>query len=283
MTDRILPPVPQQFGDLIEYDEPAGETPIGVIVPFDFGLDWEYWGYLPPSVSLYFTRTPHLRKPVGLELAREVGRPAMVRRATMTLMALDPAVVVYACASGSFIRGVQGDEEIRQAIRDGGARRAVTASGAMLEAFRACDVRRIAVATPYTKSLSLRLGGFLNQAGLDMVSLVYLGLKTGIVNVSRSTIANLIRGANRPDADAVFLSCTGLRTLGIVAELEEEIGKPIFQSNQVTLWQALKDSAALPLDPNYEPGHILGGGTPMARSTRLLLDAARREIRQEAS
>jgi maleate isomerase len=283
LTRDILPPVPQRFGEVIEFDEPSRDIPIGVIVPFDFGLDWEYWGYLPEGVSLYFTRTPHLRHPVGLELARDVGKPVMVKRMTKTLLALDPAVVVYACASGSFVRGVHGEEELRAAILEAGAHKAVSSSGAMLEALRALGAERIAIATPYTKSLSLRLAAFLHQAGFEVASLVYLGLKTGIVNVSRSTVANLIRGAARSDADAVFVSCTGLRTLGIVAELEEEIGLPILQSNQVTLWQALKDAQALPLDPTYEPGRILGGGTPMARSTAMLLEAARRELRQEAS
>ncbi len=282
--ERIRRFVPELYREGIEYDAPGSEIRIGVVVPFDFGLDWEYWRYLPEGVALYFTRTPHLRRGVGIELAKDVGKPSVVARGTRALGALDPAVTVYACSSGSFVRGVAGDQEIRRAMFEAGARRAVTASGAMVDALRACGVTRVAVATPYTKSLTLLLGDFLEETGFDPVSLVHLGLKEGIAGVSRSTVANLIRSAGRAGAEGIYLSCTGLRTYGIIAELEEELGLPILTSNQVTLWAGLREADAIPLDPAQEvPGRVLGGGEPMARSTALLLEAARHQARSEAS
>lgn len=267
-----------KYREKIEHRETIRETPIGVVVPFDFELDWEYWRYLPESVSLYFTRTPYLRKPVGVSLAKEVGKPTVVAKATRALTSLNPAVTLYACSSGSFIRGAAGERHLRHVMIDAGAKIAVTTSGAMVEALRGAGAQRIALATPYTRTLTLALVDFLEEAGFDVVSAHYLGMSAGIVSVSKRTIANLVRDASRPEADAIFVSCTALGTYGILASLEQEVRHPVFTSNQVSLWAALKEANALNIKRSQDGRPwVLGGGRPMARSTRILLDAAKRE------
>lgn len=257
---------------------------IGVIVPFDFGIDWEYWRYLPAEVALHFTRTPYIRKPVGVGLAKDLGRVASIRQATRALGAVQPAATLYACSSASFVRGLEGERALRQVMLDAGARRAVTTSGAMVEALRATHVRRISVATPYTGRLTRHLIDFLEEAGFTVVSSVHLGLTEGIDRVSKSTIAELVRSARTEDSEATFVSCTALRTYGIVTALEEEIGRPVFTSNQVSLWAVLKAGGVLYQDvDDGDPDQILGGGRPMARSTELLLQAAAAEHRVESA
>lgn len=265
----------QRYGDEITFDDFASDINVGVVVPFDFSIDWEYWRYLPEGVWLHFTRTPYLKKAVGVQLAREVGKPSVVARATKALTSLNPASTLYACSSGSFVHGVAGERELREAMLAAGARRAVTASGAMLDALHAVGANRVAVATPYTRTLTARLTRFLEEAGFEPVSVVHLGLKSGMSRVSRETVANLIRRACHPEADAVFLSCTALRTFGIVAELEDELETPILTSNQASLWAALDAAGAL-VPERLEEGWVLGGGHPMADSTRRLLDASAR-------
>lgn len=268
-------PTPERFTDEITYEEFGQDITVGAVVPFDFSLDWEYWRYLPEGVWLHFTRTPFLKQAVGIQLAREVGKPSVVARATKALTTLNPASTLYACSSGSFVHGVTGEQELREAMLAAGARRAITSSGAMLDGLHAVGAQRVAVATPYTRTLTARLIRFLEDAGFEPVSVVHLGLKTGMSRVSRETVANLIRRACHPEADAVFLSCTALRTFGIIAELEEEVQCPILTSNQTSLWAALDAAGALVPDRLVE-GWVLGGGQPMAESTRKLLDASER-------
>jgi maleate isomerase len=266
---------PRRFPRAIEYDEPLDDLAIGVVVPFDFELDWEYWRYLPDGVSLCFTRTPYLRKPVGIALARGVGTPSVVAKATKALSSVKPAVTLYACSSGSFVDGLAGEERLRRCMLDAGARRAVTSAGAMLEALPAVGAERVAVATPYTRALTGKLVDFLEEAGFQVTSSQFLGISTNIAGVSRRTVGELVRDARDPSAEAVFVSCTALRTYGLVAELEQELGCPVLTSNQVSLWAALKAARPELLDP-AAPGWVLGGGRPMARSTELLIEAARR-------
>lgn len=45
---------------------------------------------------------------------------------------------------------------------------------------------------------------------------------------------------DRLEAEAVFISCGGLRSLEIVDELEQEVGKPVVASNQAMIWNALR-------------------------------------------
>ena len=40
--------------------------------------------------------------------------------------------------------------------------------------------------------------------------------------------------------DGVFVSCTNIRLLDVVAELESELGKPVTSSNHAIAWHALR-------------------------------------------
>lgn len=268
----LVPHPPTPFGGEIVFDEGVATSRIGVVVPFDFELDWDYWRFLPEGVSLYFTRTPVLRRGVGLSLARSIGSPAAIARATKAILSLRPASVLYACSSGSFIGGVEGEAAIRRAMLDAGARAATTTSGAMVEALRSCGIQRVAVATPYTRPLTQRLVEFLEEAGFSVPSVHYLGLSSSIPKVSQSTIRHLVRESSHPRAEAVFVSCTALRTYGLVADMEAEIGQPVFTADQVSLWSAIRAAEPDALSPEH-PGWVIGGGDPMARSTVMLIEA----------
>ena len=57
------------------------------------------------------------------------------------------------------------------------------------------------------------------------------------------------RDANRPEADAVIISCTNFRSLEVIEKLEQELGKPVISSNTASMWKLLqlagvKDKAA---------------------------------------
>lgn len=257
----------------VEYDPPESRRPIGVVVPFDFNLDWEYWSYLPEGVVLHFTRTPHLRHEVGTALARGVGRPAVVAKATRALSAIKPAAVLYACSSGSFVDGVDGERRIREAMLEAGAPAAVTTAGATVEALVDTGMRRISLVTPYTSRLTNRFVDFLEQAGIEVASAHHLGVTSNMSLISKATIADLVRDADDSDADAVVVSCTALRTWGIVSDLEGELGRPVFTSNQVSLWSVLRAAGILRGGVGHPgPGWTMGGSDP-ALSTRLLLEA----------
>src|SRR5205823_12303572 len=129
------------------------QTGVGVIAPFDFALDRELWRWVPETVCLHTTRLPYLPEPVTVQLAEALSNPHGLRRATKDVLAPEPAVVTYACTSGSFIGGAAAEATMVQSMLDAGAPAAVTTSGALI---RACDklgARRLAVITPYVDAV----------------------------------------------------------------------------------------------------------------------------------
>jgi len=237
----------------------GAEVRIGIVVPFDFALDREYWAYAGDDVTLALTRTPFVSGPVSVAFAEDVGDEEVVARSVGDLAACAPAVTVYACTSGSFVGGVAGEARLRTRMEQAGAVHALTTSGALVEALQACGAHRVAVGTPYDAPLSRRLVSFLEQAGFEPVSLACLGLGGDIERVDHDTVVALTQAASRTPADVVFLSCTNLRTVGFLDELEDRAGRPVLSANEVTMWAALRAAAALPaaLDPALY-GHTLG-------------------------
>jgi len=231
---------------------PSGPPPqrgIGVVSPFDLALDRELWRWVPEDVSLYLTRTPYVAEPVSIELAEALSDEADVGRATKDVVQPGPLVVAYACTSGSFVHGLDGERRLREAMCASGAPAAVTTSGALLEALGALDVRRVAVATPYVADVTARLHDFLAEAGMAVVSSAHLGLDADIWKVPYETTARLIRDADSPDADVIFVSCTNLPTYDLIAPLERELAKPVLTANQVTMWAAVRIAGATAVGP----------------------------------
>lgn len=220
--------------------ETPEDTGIGIVTPSDLVLDREYWRWLPEMASLYITRTHSVELPVSVEMAAEVSDAEVVARATRDLATADPEVVVYACTSGSFVHGLAGERRLRDAMHSAGARRAITTSGTLLEALDALGVERLAVGTPYDAEVSDRLSDFLRETGREVVANAFLGLTDNIFRVRRETVMELALAADRPEAEAVFLSCTNLRTLDVLEEATHRLGKPVLSANQVTMWAALR-------------------------------------------
>lgn len=223
-----------------ETPETPAQIGVGVVAPFDFALDREMWRWAPDDVSLHLTRTPFVPHPVGIELAVEVAVDDHIREATRSLVAVEPGVVVYACTSGSFVQGRTGERRLRAVLDEGGARAAVTTSGALLDALELLGVQRLALATPYVREVNDRLEAFLGEAGVEAVSSECLGLEGRIWEVGYPITRALIEQADRAEADAIFVSCTNLLTFDLIALLEAQLGKPVLTANQVTMWGALR-------------------------------------------
>src|SRR6266566_3203806 len=190
---RLPPSALIDLSDQVEFKTGSRLTGIGLIAPFDFVLDREYWEWIPANVSLHVTRSPFLDQQVGVAMAEQVSEDEVLTTAAQALTIADPAVTVFACTSGSFVHGLAGEERCRQAILAGGARRALTTSGALVEALTALAIRRIAVATPYDASTTTRLIEFLDEVGYETTSCAFLGLKGDIFRVNSATVDRLVR------------------------------------------------------------------------------------------
>lgn len=226
--------------DFASFDGPLAQRGIGIIAPFDLALERELWRWVPMEVSMHLARTPYEPVPVSLEMAELVSNSKHVASAVRDVLHVEPEVVAYLCTSGSFINGVAAERGLCKVMRDAGAPDAVTTSGALAELLKLMGLTKVSVLTPYYADLTAKLHEFLGELGVETVASDHLGLGGGIWRVSYKTIAEHIYRADRPDAEAIFVSCTNLHTYDLIAPLEEELGKPVLTANQLTMWACLR-------------------------------------------
>jgi maleate isomerase len=219
---------------------PLPQRGVGIVAPFDFALDRELWRWVPHDVSLHLTRTPFVPVEVSLDLARLVSEHETLTEAVRALSAVRPEVVAYACTSGSFVAGVAGERAMTAAMTRAGETPAVTTSGALLAALRELGARRVAVVTPYTKSVTDSLEDYLAEGGMEVCGRSYLGLTREIWRVSYREVLRMAREAVAEQPDALFISCTNLPTFDVIPQLEAELRMPVVSANQVTIWAALR-------------------------------------------
>ena len=225
-------------------DHPA--PGIGIIAPFDLALDRELWRWTPEPVVLYITRTPSLEVTVSTEMAEALADPHALGVACKAVAAPGPGVTVYLCTSASFVHGLAGEAALRSVMTRAGAARAVTTSGALLEALRALGARRVAVATPYDADLTTRLEGFLAEAGHEVVGSARFNLRGDIWRVAAASVRELVEALPRQGAEAIVISCTNLPTYDAIPELENATGIPVVSANLASMWAALNALDALP-------------------------------------
>src|SRR5205823_5953994 len=73
---------------------------------------------------------------------------------------------------------------------------------------------------------------------------------TAFADVPQDEIRDLIRRADAPDAEAIAVICTNFPAAWLVAELEAELGKPVFDSTLLAGWGGLRLAGA----PRRIPG-----------------------------
>jgi len=216
------------------------QTRIGLLVPsVNIVVEPETSLMLPEGVTAHAAR-------VSLESSEELaGVNDLVRNAENAVQQLLPArveVIGFACTTASFYAGVKGEQRLRARLEEVGGVPVVTAIGAVVAAFAWLGARRVAMATPYSARVNALAEAFLNASGIDVVSSAGLGIHdtADIGFVDEETVLRIARQAVRVGVDALFLSCTNLPTVSVIAALEAETSVPVVSSNQALAWAMLR-------------------------------------------
>ncbi len=116
----------------------------------------------------------------------------------------------------------------------------VTAFGSVAAALRELGVKRVALGTPYSEEITLKGKAHLEEHGFDVVSHGRLENVTDIYEQTAERAYRLGREVDTPEAQAVFLSGTGMPTIKILEALEQDLGKPAMSANSAMMWHALR-------------------------------------------
>jgi len=117
-----------------------------------------------------------------------------------------------------------------------------TTTSAVADGLHALDVHRLVIATPYTDDINDRAREYFEAIGHEVLHTCGLGITIDLemTSLSPEAVYDLARATWRPDADGMLLSCTSLRTIEILQELEADLGKPVVSANQASFWATLR-------------------------------------------
>ena len=149
-------------------------------------------------------------------------------------------VVCYACTSGSLVLG---EKRVTNELNKGAPNAIATSliSG-VIHALEAFKVRTIVVGTPYIDEINIMEKEYLEDRGFDVLDIQGLNITNDadIVKVTPDFIKEFALSIDRQDAEAIFISCGALRSIDVVDEIEEIVGKPVIVSNQAMIWETLR-------------------------------------------
>ena len=177
--------------------------------------------------------------------------------ATAALLPQGLDAVGYACTSGATIIGAERVEALVQMAHPGVP--VTNPLSAVIAALGEMGLSRIALVSPYIEEITQPLRAALADHGIETVSEVSFGQKeehTVARITEASTRAAIVEAAQAPGVEAVFTSCTNLRTFGILEEVEAELGVPVISSNSALIWHLLRLSGQAAA--GWGPGRLFG-------------------------
>jgi len=162
-------------------------------------------------------------------------------------------VVAFGCTSGSFVGGSGYDAGLVEIMEEATGCPATTTTTAVLRALKLLNVSRIALATPYTDELTRLEVKFLEDSGFEVTAWEGGGI-TGVADIQEcepEVSYKRALGVDSDRAEAIFISCTGFRTIENIEALEKELGKPVISSNQATFADCLRILGVEQVQPGY--------------------------------
>ena len=165
-------------------------------------------------------------------------------------------VVAYACTSGATVIGQEKIAEMIRAVHPTAA--TTDPISAVIEACRHLGLRRLGMLTPYSEEVSMAMRMLLEKADLLVTQFASFEQTQDpvVARISPTSVQAAIRDINDDgDVDAVFVSCTNLRTLSVIGAAEADIGKPVISSNAALIWHMRRLAGLRPLVGG--PGRLL--------------------------
>ena len=218
---------------------------IGVIVsPPNTVAEIELGRMAPEGVSVHVTRMFRPRDVTGLDQRVLETTNQSLPQAAGAIAPLKPDVLVFAHTMGSIVAGPGNDHELASMLGEAAGCHAITTAGAAMDAFRALGLGKLVIVGPYTDDLLVMEKEYFEASmdGLEILGHKAFGIKNGwdIGQLEPRDFFRAAREADRPDADAVFISGTNGRTIEVLEALEQDLAKPVMSANQVTMWAALR-------------------------------------------
>jgi maleate isomerase len=213
-------------------------------------------GFILPSVNTVAEEWMHAVCPEGTSIhtarmlmpdaltteAIEVMDREDAPRALAQISSCRPAVIGYACAASSIVRGAEYDLHLERELATVSGKPCVTAMGAITRALHAQSVRRISLISPYGSAIAEAERRFLEVLGFEIVGERHFGITSAfdLASPSPEEICELALASDCADSEGVLLSCMNFRAHHAIEAIEGVTKKPVVTAVQAILWNALR-------------------------------------------
>ncbi|MTI70026.1 MAG: hypothetical protein FH751_07225 [Firmicutes bacterium] len=113
---------------------------------------------------------------------------------------------------------------------------------ALLKAIKKMGLKNIALLTPYINELNEIELNWFEREGINVLNygIMELNYDRDISKVKKEYIIKALKKLDDDNIEGFVISCTSLRTLQWIDELEKKFNKTIITSNQAHLWYVLR-------------------------------------------
>jgi maleate isomerase len=211
---------------------------LGVLTPDDDPVpESEMWTMTIPGLSIHTARI------VWNHDFAAFAQSPRVDEATEQLVRLKPRAIVYAFTASSYALGAAADDALRLRLekRAGGIPIILTCQAAT-EALRLLRASKVALIHPpwFSEEVTAKGRDYFRSQGFDVALCNRLMPARSFTEVTPSEVYEWVRANVPGQAQAVFIGGNGLRAIGTIQELEQNLGKLVLTANQVCLWKALQ-------------------------------------------
>lgn len=209
-----------------------------VLISSEQTIEQDVFRMAPRGVGVHFTRVRMLPD-VNVENLRSMAE-LLPEAAALILPEEKLDVICYACTAGSVVIG---EERVaKELMRAFHIRKATTLITGVVEALHKLKVRKLVIGTPYPDPVNSSMYEYFSKLGFEIINFEGLNLNYDheIVRVTPEFLTEFAKAIDHPEADAIFLSCGGLRAVDALDTIEKETGKPAVSSNQAMMWHCLR-------------------------------------------
>ena len=209
-----------------------------ILMSTDLAAESDFYEIAPKDVAIHITRLKTDDHTTNETLSKHI--EFMADAASRIQPDTKPDVISYSCTSGSIVIG---EEKIKEEIKKGAPYAIpMTLVTGVVDALRELKIKNLVVGTPYLDEINTKEAEFLNNKGFSVLNIQGLNLTKGIEfgTVTPDYWIKFAEEINEESADAIFLSCGGIRSTEVIDQIEQKTGKPVITSNQAQMWSCLR-------------------------------------------
>ena len=209
-----------------------------ILMSTDLAAESDFFDIAPNDVAIHITRLKTDDHTTNETLSKHI--EFMADAASRIQPDTKPDVISYSCTSGSIVIG---EEKIKEEIKKGAPYAIpMTLVTGVVDALEELKVKNLVVGTPYLDEINTKEAEFLINKGFSVLNIQGLNLTKGIEfgTVTPEYWIKFALEINEAAADAIFLSCGGIRSTEVIDRIEQKVGKPVITSNQAQMWSCLR-------------------------------------------